>query len=104
MTDRHDSVKSGNDQWIGRQISIRLKALWVQVVPTSELVWGDEVQWSWDPALEFQPSIESPETKGKGKGKLPIPHKLPHLHFRPRSTSTRLHLSDRTQALLLVWK
>ncbi len=37
VSDRNDSVKSGNDQWIGRQRSIRLKALWVQVVRTSEL-------------------------------------------------------------------
>ena len=53
MTDRNDSVKSGNDQWIGREISVKLVALWVQFVPTSELVWGDEVQWSWDLALEL---------------------------------------------------
>ena len=36
-TDRHDTVKSGNDQWIGLQRSTRLKALWVQVVATHEL-------------------------------------------------------------------
>ncbi len=69
ITDRNDSVKSGNDQWIGRERSVHLMALWVQFVPTSELVWGEEVQWAWDPALEFKPSFEPLQTKGTGKGK-----------------------------------
>ena len=54
-----------------------MKALWVQVVSVDELEMGDEIQWSWDPALEFQPTFASPVTKGKGKGKLPIPPMLP---------------------------
>ncbi len=76
MTDRNDSVKSGNDQWIGRERSVHLKALWVQFVPTADLEWSDEVQWAWDPALEFQPVLPT-VTKGKGKGNWPIP---PVLH------------------------
>ncbi len=51
VTDRRDSVKSGNDQWIGRERSTKLKALWVQLAPSSELEMGVKVQMDWDPAL-----------------------------------------------------
>ncbi len=88
MTDRHDSVKSGNDQWIGRERSVRLKALWVQVSRAKDLEMGDEVQWAWDPALEFQPLAVPPVAKGMGKGKLPIPPKLPTVDFDSAPTSS----------------
>ncbi len=43
---------------------------------------GDEVQWAWDPLLEFQPNLAPlhvPASSGKGteKGKLPVPPSLP---------------------------
>ncbi len=76
-TDRNDSIKSGNEQWIGRERSTYLKALWVQVSKTEELGNSEEVQEMWDPCLEFAPLSQVPETtKGSGK-KYPTPPELP---------------------------
>ena len=35
------------------------------------------MQWAWDPALEFKPTVHAQEAKGKGKGKWLTPPQLP---------------------------
>ncbi len=77
VTDRHDSVKSGNDQWIGRARSTKLVALRAQTIPTSELESSAEVQLAWDAGLEFQPIHAPMLQKGAGKGKAPVPPSPP---------------------------
>ena len=76
QTDRGDAVRSGNDQWIGRQRSTHLVALYVQVVTVEAFDLGQDIQFDWDPALELKPTAQS--TKGCGKGKtVPSPPPLP---------------------------
>ncbi len=55
QTDRTDAKGSGTDQWIGMTRSTKLEALWVQVHNIEQISLSDEVQMSWDDALEFRP-------------------------------------------------
>ena len=63
VTDRSDSVSSGNDQWIAPSRSTRLVALWVQVQSYKELSLSDEIQLVWDDAMEMPPGFDTTEQK-----------------------------------------
>jgi uncharacterized protein (TIGR02452 family) len=70
MTERGDSLgNSGSDQWIGRERSTVLKALWVNVRTIEELGNSDEIQMSWDDALEMPLTTKEASEPAKAKGK-----------------------------------
>jgi hypothetical protein len=57
VTDRHDRKSSGNDQWIAPQRSVKLVALWVRIEKYKDMTKGDELQLSWDDAIEIPPDF-----------------------------------------------
>ena len=57
MTDRTDKRSSGNDQWIAPQRSVKLVALWVRIEKYKDMANGDELQLSWDDAIETPPDF-----------------------------------------------
>ena len=86
QTDRWDNVGSGNNQWIGRERSTHLVALWIKVTSIAELELGDEIQLAWDDALEFEPNLRKapPAAKGQGKAK----ETFEHLPAGPKAQKT----------------
>ncbi len=68
VTDRSDSVSSGNDQWIAPSRSVKLVALWVQAQSYKGFANGEEIQVVWDDAMEMPPDFYADAAKVKGTG------------------------------------
>ena len=77
MTDRADSVGSGNDQWIARERSVRISALWANVRSIDQLTHSEEVQLVWDEALEIPPKVSVTTDQPKQTRKGPEPKSMP---------------------------
>lgn len=62
-TDRVGMAKFKTDQWVQREGSVRLAALWVQGCTYEDMQGGYEVQEVWDPLLEANPfeAFERPD-------------------------------------------
>ncbi len=78
ITDRADSVSSGNDQWIAPARSVQLVALWVNAQNYKVLGLGEEIQLVWDDAMEMQPDFHADAGTGSAEGvhfaqKRPLP-------------------------------
>ena len=59
MVDRSDRVAvSGTDQWVQRERSVRLKALWLAGCTYGHMQPGTQVSESWDPLLEAHPMAQ----------------------------------------------
>jgi hypothetical protein len=67
-TDRRDSVGSSTDQWISRERSCRLVALFVNVRSICEVENSEEIQIAWDEALEIPPKSNAPVAKPNNYG------------------------------------
>jgi len=64
-TDRADSIGSGTDQWIARERSCRLKALFVNIRSINQVETSQELQLVWDEALEIPPQARAPVARPK---------------------------------------
>ena len=70
-TDRRDSVGNSTDQWISRERSCRLVALFVNVRSICEVENSEEIQTAWDEALEIPPKPNAPVAKPKATAPQP---------------------------------